>query len=249
MRARGAVHSGLMGADQANCLISVVTPVFRCTASLPELYSRLRSVLDTENLPYEIVFVDDASPDNSSSVLAELTCNDPSVATVALERNVGQQRAVLAGLAQAHGTWIVVMDADLQDPPEAIPTLLSKLQEGFGAVFAGRRGNYESRSRLLTSRAYKWLLHLLCGTPVDAGLYVAMNQTMVNRLLEFEAPCPSVVAMIGCTGLPLASIPIPRAERRDGRSAYTSWKRIKMGFLTIAWVLSRVGRPKVGLRI
>ncbi len=219
--------------------ISIVVPVFRNKESLDELHRRLRRVLETERLPYEMIFVDDACPEGSLTVLKELAQADPQVALLALERNLGQQQAVLVGLSHARGKCVVVLDADLQDPPEAIPDLLAKLQEGPAAVFAGRRGRYESTFRLLASRLFKGLLHLLCGVPMDAGLFVAMNRQMVECLLTFHGLPPSVVAMIGCTGLPLTSIPVLRAHRPSGRSSYSFLTRLKVGCFAVAWVLLR----------
>ncbi|MDO8671768.1 MAG: glycosyltransferase family 2 protein, partial [Dehalococcoidia bacterium] len=218
--------------------ITVVVPVYRNSATLRELYSRLRQTLSARQLSYEIVFVDDACPEASLDVLREIALADERVAVLVLERNVGQHRAVLAGLSQAQGQYIVVMDADLQDPPEAIPALLSKLKEGYAAVFAGRRGRYESRMRLFTSVLFKRLLALLSGVPPDAGMFVAMNRQMADSLLTFDASKPFVVAMIGCTRLPLTSIPVRRTQRHDGRSAYSSWKRFKTGCLALLSVVS-----------
>jgi hypothetical protein len=223
-------------------VISIVVPVYRNADTLRELHRRLRQVLEAQWLPYEILFVDDACPHGSRTVLSDVAKHDDRVTVVPLERNVGQQLAVLAGLAQATGHCVVVIDADLQDPPEAIPGLLIRLEDGFGAVFAGRRRLHEPFLRKVTSRAFKWVLHLLCGTPPDAGLYVAMNQSMVRRLLSFEVPGPSVVAMIGCAGLPLTSIPVERARRPSGRSAYSSASRLSMGVRSVVWVLSRKWR-------
>ncbi|MEW6231237.1 MAG: glycosyltransferase family 2 protein [Chloroflexota bacterium] len=218
--------------------VGIVVPVYRNAETLQELCCRLRHVLESQQLPFEIIFVDDACPAGSLAILEQLALGDPRVAALALERNVGQHRAVLAGLSLVQGKWVVVMDADLQDPPEAIPDLLTKMQGGYAAVFAGRCGRYESFFRLLTSRLFKGLLHLLCGVPADAGLFVAMNRQMVERLLAFDEPRPFVVAMIGCTGLPLASIPVLRSQRLSGHSAYTLWKRFMTGCLAISWVLT-----------
>jgi glycosyltransferase involved in cell wall biosynthesis len=217
--------------------VSVVVPVYRNAETLPELYRRLRRTLEVQQLSFEMLFVDDACPVGSLAVLESLARSDSRVTVLALAENVGQHRAVLAGLAYARGDWAVVMDADLQDPPEAIPPLLAKGQEGFAAVFAGRRGWYESPMRLLTSRVSKGLLHLLTGIPADAGIFVAMNRVMVTRLLTLGGPHPMIVAMIGCAGLPMVSIPVVRARRPTGSSAYNSWGRLKSGWRAIAWVL------------
>jgi glycosyltransferase involved in cell wall biosynthesis len=213
-------------------------PVYRNAEMLHELYRRLLRVLEAWQLSFEVLFVDDACPAGSLTVLKGLAQRDPRVAVLALKRNVGQHRAVLAGLAHVRGEWTVVMDADLQDPPEAIPYLLAKGQEGFAAVFAGRRGRYESAFRLFTSRLFKRLLHLLCGVPADACLFVALNRPMVERLLTLGGPHPFIVAMIGCTRLPLTSIPVVRARRPSGSSAYSFWGRLRNSWRAVAWVLA-----------
>lgn len=217
--------------------LSIVLPVYRNREMLCALCRNLCDVLDAQGRPYELIFVDDACPDGSRAVLEALAQTNPHVVVLALEQNVGQQRAVLTGLRHARGQWVVVMDADLQDPPEAIPLLLAAARDGAAAVFAGRRGRYESRLRLLTSRVFKRALHLLCGVPVDAGLYVAMNRQMLERVLALDNPRPHLVAMIGCSGLPVASIPVRRAERPAGRSAYTSWGRLEVAWQALTWVL------------
>lgn len=227
--------------------VTVVVPVYRNTETLAELHRRLRLVLESGSLRYQIIFVDDACPDGSFVVLEKLAEIDPSVMVLALERNLGQHGAVLVGLRYAEGECVVLMDADLQDPPEAIPELLETLRGGPAAVFAGRRGRYESAFRLFTSRVFKRLLNLLCGVPTDAGMFVAMHRQMVVCLLSFDEPGPSVVAMIGCTGLPLASIPVLRVERPTGRSAFSFRKRLRTACLAIIWVLWWKWASKRGL--
>ncbi len=225
------------GADSQQPVISVIVPVYRNVDTLRELHRRLSETLDRESLSHEIIFVDDACPAGSLAVLEDLARRDRRVAALALARNVGQHRAVLIGLAHARGDWLVTLDADLQDPPEAIPDLLRKIQEGYAAVFAGRRGQYESATRLATSRLFKRLLHALGGVPIDAGMFVMMSRQMAQRVLSLRAPRPFVVAMIGSTRLPLASIPVERSVRPGGRSAYTAWDRLKVSSLAIAWTL------------
>lgn len=232
----------------ANPELSVVVPVYRNGATLAELHGRLRAVLETL-APFEVLFVDDGCPEDSRTVLERLAGEDPRVAVLVLERNVGQHRAILAGLAHARGEWVVVMDGDLQDPPEAIPELLQGAATGARAVFAGRRGAYESTGRLATSRLFKWLLHRLCGVPLDAGIFVALHRSLVRRLLELGGPRPFVVAMIGCTGLPSVSVPVSRVPRPIGVSAYSGWGRLMSAGSALIWLvlwrtgLIRPGRP------
>jgi glycosyltransferase involved in cell wall biosynthesis len=132
--------------------VSVIVPVYRNRATLRELHRRVSAVLEGAGRTFEILFVNDDCPAGSLEVLRELTAGDARVAVLSLASNVGQHQAVVTALSEARGEWVVVMDADLQDPPEALPELLRAGEAGFSAVFAGRCGEYESRFRLLTSR-------------------------------------------------------------------------------------------------
>jgi dolichol-phosphate mannosyltransferase/undecaprenyl-phosphate 4-deoxy-4-formamido-L-arabinose transferase len=217
--------------------ISVVLPVYRNRASLPELHQQLTAVLEAQARPYELLFVDDACPEDSLTVLRRLAGADERVAVLALARNVGQNQAILVGLAWARGQVAVLMDADLQDPPVAIPLLLDTLSAGAAAVFAGRRGQYESRGRLATSRLFKGLLHLLSlrRLPADAGLFVAMRREMVDHLLAHATPDPYVLGLMARSGLPLASVPVERAPAPH--SSYTPRMRARLAMRALATVL------------
>lgn len=218
--------------------LSVVVPVYRNAETLSELHRRLSQVVNGMEISCELIFVDDACPDGSRDVLEALACTDPRVAVLSMARNVGQHRAVLAGLAASQGEVAIIMDADLQDPPEAIPALLATLAQGFGAVFAGRRGRYESSMRLLTSRLFKYLLHLCARVPSDAGLFVAVSREMMTRLLAVSEPNPFVTGMIGFTGMTTTSIPVHRGVRLHGRSAYSGLERLRIGVRTLVWAAS-----------
>jgi glycosyltransferase involved in cell wall biosynthesis len=208
--------------------ISVVLPVYKNRAALAELHRQLTVVLAQQGAPYELIFVDDVCPEGSGAALHEIAAADARVRVLTLPRNVGQNRAVMAGLALARGRVVVTMDADLQDPPAAIPRLLSALAAGPAAVFAGRRGAYESWGRRATSRLFKGLLHLLSQRrlPVDAGLFVALRRELVEQLLASSDPDPYVVGLIARSGLPLASVPVHRAP--SSRSAYTLGMRLRV---------------------
>lgn len=218
--------------------VSVVAPVYRNSDTLEELHERLSRVLSGITDRFEVIFVNDACPGGSLEVLEDLAREDWRVVVVSLERNVGQHRAVLEGLRRSRGRAVVVLDADLQDPPEAIDMLLERLSGEAAAVFAGRRGAYESAARLATSRIFKRLLHWLCGVPADAGMFVAMDRRMIEAVLTLGPSSPFVVAMIGCTGLPVDSIPVSRSTRPRGESAYSSFARIKSGCRAVVCVAS-----------
>src|SRR5439155_12497367 len=119
----------LMHVDQVE--LSVVVPVYRCEECLEVLHERLVASLSALTDAFEIVFVDDRSPDGSGAVLSNIAARDPTVRVIRLSRNFGQQAAITAGLSRSRGRWTVVMDCDLQDPPELIPRLYAKAQEGY----------------------------------------------------------------------------------------------------------------------
>ena len=220
-------------------MISIIIPVYQSAETLGELHTRLCRALGSGPVPFEVIFVNDASPDHSAEVLAAMARQDARVTVLTLARNAGQQGALLHGLAAARGSVAVVLDADLQDPPEAIPRLIAGLDHGYDLVFAGRRGRYDGVVRRFTSHLFKSLLRWMCGTPTDAGLFLAMNQRMMARLLAYTERGPSVLAMIGCTGLRLTSIPVERAPRKSGRSGYSPWRRVRLGLLTLVWIARR----------
>ena len=219
--------------------ISIILPVYCNSCFLGELHERVQRVLKGLNLTYTIIFVNDASPDRSDDVLAQLACKDSRVTVVNLPTNQGQQRATMVGLRQSRSTYAIVMDADLQDPPEAIPSLLRTLKSGnYDAVFAGRRGQYESWSRLVTSRMFKWLISKLTNVPRDSGSYVVMTQRMTASLLAHQENDPYMVGMIGCSGLPVTSIPVHRSGRPSGESCYSAMMRLRIGFHAVIKILT-----------
>src|SRR5689334_12920012 len=118
--------------------ISVVSPVYMCAACLRDLCQRLQTVFEQMQVDYEIVLVDDGSPDDSWSTITSLAAKTPQITGLKLSRNFGQHRAIAAGLTHTSGDWIVVLDCDLQDQPEEIPKLFARAQDGFDLVLAAR---------------------------------------------------------------------------------------------------------------
>ena len=229
--------------------VSIILPVYKNRDTLQGLYSQLSNILESE---IEFVFVDDACPENSLEFLKELVAIDDRITVIGLANNLGQQNAVLVGLRYAQGEIAIIMDADLQDPPKAIPKLLAKLSENYDVVFAGRRGKYQIGHRLLTSRLYKWSLHFLLGLPTDAGLFMALRRDVINQLIAMSVKNPHLVAMIGVLKIRSISIPTERSQRPTGISAYTSWMRLKIGVRTAFWALFwrlGIGRKKTSSSI
>lgn len=211
---------------------AVVVPVHRNAETLEPLHARLAAALAGRDWVLRLVV--DASPDDSAAVAARL----PARVTV-LERNVGQHRALEHGLRREPDAdaW-VCLDADLQDPPEAVPLLLDRLARGdVAAVFAGRRGRYETGLRLATGRAHRALLARLTGLPPDAGAFLALDARA--RAAVLAAGAPSLVAAIGAARLPTTSLPVVRAERPVGGSAWTAGARVRQSLRTLAWAARR----------
>ncbi|CAA9346811.1 MAG: Putative glycosyltransferase [uncultured Frankineae bacterium] len=216
---------------------AVVVPVHGNAATLEELVDRLATALRGRD--WRVRLVIDASPDDSAAVAARLAAREPRVAVTVLERNVGQHRALAVGLAAepTADRW-VCLDADLQDPPEAVPRLLDRLAAGdVAAVFAGRRGAYEGRLRLLTGRLHRAVLSRLTGLPPDAGAFLALGSAARGAVLA--AGGPSLVAALGTARLPVASVPVAREVRPVGRSAWTARARARQSLRTLAWAVRR----------
>jgi len=208
--------------------ISVVLPVYRTSAMILELHRRLVSTLGRMGLPFELIFVDDACPEGSAEILRSLEVADGRVRALYNAVNLGQRESVIRGLRVSTGGVVVIMDSDLQDEPEQIPLLVESLRAGgVEAVFAGRLGPYQAAYRMIESRVFKRIIHWVAGVPADAGSFVAMSRRMVSAVLALSARRPYMLALIGATGLPVQSIPVPRATRPEGRSAYSEWSRLR----------------------
>lgn len=213
-----------------NPYVSAILPVYRNRDTLPELHSRLIHVLEAYGRPFEIIYVNDAGPDNSLQLMNEWASGDERIKVIALRDNVGQNAALLAGLAQGRGERFVTLDADLQDEPECIPAMLARLCEGYHAVFAGKYGSYESIGRRVTSLLFKMVLSLLTSgrLPVRSGLFMVLDRGLVERLLEYAIPSPHLLTLIGLSGLRLTSIPFRRPVRSGSASSYSTSMRFKV---------------------
>lgn len=217
-------------------MTAVVVPVYRNAETLPALAARLDAALAGD---WTLRLVVDACPAGSGAVAGRLAAADPRIRVTLLPRNVGQHRAIVHGLtAEAGARRWVCMDADLQDPPEAVPLLLSTLDAGGAAgVFAGRRGAYESRGRRLTGTLHRRVMAALTGMPADAGAFFAMNRALRDAVVAGmrERGAPSVVVAAGRSGLPLASVPVHRDARPVGTSAWTSAARLRQSAGSLWW--------------
>lgn len=202
--------------------ISVVVPCFGCTGSLAPLHERLAAVLGALVERYEIVFVDDRGPVDQGPVLSDIASRDINVKIVRMSRNFGQQIAITAGLAECSGQYAVVMDCDLQDPPEFIPTLWNAAQKGFDIVYASRHLG-DPASRRAANRLYFWLMQLLVGYKVDPGQgsFSMISRQVINAYLSFSETERHYLFILRWLGFDSVSLSYQRNSREVGKSSYT----------------------------
>lgn len=190
--------------------LSVVIPVLNESRGLDPLLARLVPVLDATGLAFDIVFVDDGSTDDTLAMLRRLHAADPRIRAVSFSRNFGKEIAVAAGLEYATGDVVVLMDADLQHPPEMIPALIARWREGYDIVYGQRTDrDADSLSRRIFARAFYAVFHVLSGTelPTNAGDFRLLDRRAVdalNRLGERARFNKGLFAWIGfkSTGIP-----------------------------------------------
>jgi polyisoprenyl-phosphate glycosyltransferase len=203
--------------------VSVVVPVYGCETCLRELHRRLTAALDWTTGSYELVFVEDRGPDQSWRVARELAESDPHVRAFRLSRNFGQHAAITAGLGQARGRWCVVMDCDLQDPPEEIRRLYAKAAEGYDIVLARRERKRLSFFRRAGSRLYFALLNFFAGTSIDPGhgSFSIISRKVVDAFLQFHDRDRHYLFVLYWLGFERASIEYKHSARESGKSSYT----------------------------
>jgi dolichol-phosphate mannosyltransferase len=210
--------------------ISIVSPVYCCADCLRALCERIGATLAATGASYEIILVDDASPDAAWPVMRELAAADPRIKAVGLSRNFGQHSAIAAGLEHARGRWVVVMDCDLQDRPEEIAALYAKAQEGYDIVFAEREVRQDGWFKRTSSRAFIALLNWLSGADYDYrtanfGIY---SRAVIDAVRSMGDRARFFPVMVRWTGFRRTSIPVQHDARGNGGSSYTLRKLLKL---------------------
>jgi dolichol-phosphate mannosyltransferase len=211
-----------VSAPPAPIELSIVVPVYACVTCLHALHERLTATLVTMDVTYELIFVDDRATDGSWDVIQQLAAADSRIRAYRLSRNFGQHVAITAGVAKATGAWVVVMDCDLQDPPEEIPRLYAKAREGFDIVFARRMERPGSRVRRSAGHVYFRLLNWVAGTEIDRtyGTFSMISSKVAAAFLEFRDRDRHYLFILYWLGFKHVSIEFPYAERHSGASAY-----------------------------
>jgi glycosyltransferase involved in cell wall biosynthesis len=203
-------------------LLSVVAPMYNEEATAAAFYERVNNAL--EGVPLEIVLVDDGSSDGTARIIDDLAASDPRVRVVRLSRNFGHQTAITAGLDHARGDAVVMIDADLQDPPEVINDLLAKWREGVDVVYAVReRRSGETRFKLATARVFYGLMGRLSDIELqpDAGDFRLMSRQALDGLLSMRERSRYLRGMTVWVGFTQAAVPYERDARYAGETKYT----------------------------
>ncbi len=205
-------------------LLTTVVPCYNEEAVLSETHRRLTSVLaGLDGLDYEIVYVDDGSLDGTRAALRALQAEDAHVRMVALSRNFGHQVAATAGLEHAAGDAAVLIDADLQDPPEVIPEMVERWRQGYQVAYGQRADRAgETRFKLWTAKAFYRLINRLSNVeiPLDTGDFRLMDRVVVDALLAMPERDRFVRGMVSWTGFRQIAVPYRRAPRVAGQSHY-----------------------------
>jgi glycosyltransferase involved in cell wall biosynthesis len=206
-------------------------PVYGCRDCVLPLHGRLRPAVESVTPDYELVFVDDRSTDGSWEVLRELALADSAVRAIRLSRNFGQHAAITAGLTVAQGRHVVVMDCDLQDPPEEIPRLHAKLQEGYDLVLARRRTHTQASLRRVASRAYFRLRRFFMRLDVDPDYCTLsiLSRKVVRAFLDVRDVDRQYMLILHWIGFDRAVIDVDKAERAAGQSAYGFRDLVRVG--------------------
>ena len=212
--------------------LSIVIPIFNEEPNIPGLYARLKKTLDAQAKEYEIVFVDDGSRDRSFELLEEIALKDQSLHVIQLSRNFGQHAAVYAGLGKARGDVIVTLDADLQNPPEEIPKLVAKLEEGYDVVGGVRKQREDSWLRTIPSLVVNRMASKVVGVNVkDYGCMLrAYRRELVADMLEYQDVSTFIPALANSLARDVAEVQVEHAPRRKGRSKYHLFRLLTINF-------------------
>ena len=220
---------------QNNIHISVVSPVYRAGNIVSELVKQVKEQLSPLTEDFEIILINDASPDHSWSEIEKETAKDKRVKGLNLSRNFGQHYAITAGLNFAKGEWIVVMDCDLQDRPDEIPNLYHKALEGYDSVFAQRTERNDTLFKKLFSKLFYKLFSYLTDTKQDAtvanfGIY---RRCVIDAILSMHDQIRFFPTMVQWVGFRKFYLPVEHASRFEGKSTYNYKGLFRLAMNTI----------------
>lgn len=211
--------------------LSVITPIFNEEEGLLELYKRLTRSIEPITKDYEIIFVNDGSSDSSPIIIDQIAANDTKVKFIHLSRNFGHQIAISAGLEHCKGDAAVIIDGDLQDPPELIPELYGKMQEGYEVVYAKRRiRKGESWFKKVTAHAFYQFMHKTASIdiPTEVGDFRIISRKIIECLKRMPEQNKFLRGQIAWMGFRQTAILYDREERKYGKTGYSLSKMINL---------------------
>lgn len=216
-------------------MISIVSPVYRAEKILPILVSEINLVMERIGEDYEIILVDDRSPDNSWEVMKVLSSQNSKIKSIRLSRNFGQHSAIFAGLTKAKGDWVVVMDCDMQDQPKEIAKLYKKALEGYDIVLGQRENRKDKFLKKLTSKLFYKVFNYLSGANFDNNVanFGIYHQKTIKSILDMGDYVKFFSLFINWIGFKSVSIPIEHGEREEGKSTYSVGRLFKQAFNVI----------------
>ena len=216
-------------------MISIVSPVYRAEKILPILVSEINLVMERIGEDYEIILVDDRSPDNSWEVMKVLSSQNPKIKSIRLSRNFGQHSAIFAGLTKTKGDWVVVMDCDMQDQPKEIAKLYKKALEGYDIVLGQRENRKDKFLKKLTSKLFYKVFNYLSGANFDNNVanFGIYHQKTIKSILDMKDYVKFFSLFINWIGFKSVSIPIEHGEREEGKSTYSVGRLFKQAFNVI----------------
>ncbi|HSF31005.1 MAG TPA: glycosyltransferase [Candidatus Tectomicrobia bacterium] len=210
--------------------LSVIVPILNEVATLEELAERLICTLHRLGKSYEVIFIDDGSTDDSAKLLKRLYELYPTVKVIRLNRNYGQHMAILAGLDRARGEIVVTLDGDLQNPPEEIPRLLEKIQEGYDVVCGQRTSRQDPLRRKVLSYLVGKLASRLVGVPMrDYGSMLrAYRRPVIDQLLRCRDRSMYIPALANALAASVTEIPVDHQRRAAGNSRYNFFGLLRL---------------------
>ena len=210
--------------------ISVIIPIYNEENNIPTLYKRLLAVIQKMQKSYEFIFINDGSKDQSISIIKRLSSDDSNIKYIDFSRNFGHQVAVTAGLDKAIGEAVVIIDADLQDPPELIELMYQKMQEGYQVVYAKRKKRKgEGFLKKWTAKVFYRILTKITSIsiPVDTGDFRIMDQKIVKILRQMPEKNKFLRGQISWIGFNQTYIEYERDGRTAGNTGYTYRKMLR----------------------